>query len=164
MFHFRSKFDIKLLFTKMPLIETLNPSVENRYWNQTHTGNLTKSSFYKLLRISMFKLFFIFNGKLYEQLDSPYGPSLANVFMSFWKHLNWKLSNSFQACIVHRGVVDNTFLLFRSNFLNSKKFTLEIEENVHCLYWLWKSVMKTINLWNQLIISLHFHIFTSQDF
>ena len=31
--------------------------------NQKHVNNLTKSSFYKVLKISMFESFFIFDGK-----------------------------------------------------------------------------------------------------
>ena len=83
---FMASFDIKSLFTNIPLTETLNLCVQNLYRNQTHVDNLTQSSFYSLLKITMFKSFCIFDGKLYEQCDgvavgSPLGPTLATVFM-----------------------------------------------------------------------------------
>ena len=67
---FMASFNIKSLFTNMSLTETLNLCVQNLYRNQTHVNNLTKSSFYKLLKIAMFESFFIFDGKFYEQCDS----------------------------------------------------------------------------------------------
>ena len=83
---FMASFDIKSLFTNIHLTETLNLCVQNLCRNQTHVGNLTQSSFYSLLKITMFESFCIFDGKLYEQCDdiamgSPLGPTLATVFM-----------------------------------------------------------------------------------
>ena len=80
-----ASFDIKSPFTNIPLTETLNLCVQNLYRNQTHVGNLTESSFYSLLKVSMFESFFILDGKIYEQCDgvamgSPLGSTLANVF------------------------------------------------------------------------------------
>ena len=66
---FMASFDIKSLFTNISLTETLNLCVQNLYRNQTHVNNLTKSSFYKLLKITIFESFFIFDGKFYEQCD-----------------------------------------------------------------------------------------------
>ena len=83
---FMASFDIKSLFTDIPLTETLSLCVQNLYKNQAHVNNLTKSSFYKLPKITMPESFFIFDGKFYEQCDgvamgSPLGPTLANVFI-----------------------------------------------------------------------------------
>ena len=130
----------------MPLTETLNLCVQNLYRNQTHVNNLTKSSFYKLLTITMFESFFIFDGKFYEQCDgvamgSPLGPTLANVFMCHFENIWLENCPSHFKPIVYRHFVDDTFLLFRSedhvekfrNYLNKQpkniKFTSEIEEN-----------------------------------
>ena len=66
---FMTSFDIKSLLTNIPLTETLNLCVQNFYRNQAHVGNLPKSSFYSLLKITMFESFFIFDGKFYEQWD-----------------------------------------------------------------------------------------------
>ena len=107
---------------------------------------MTKSSFYKLLKITMFESFFIFDGKFYEQCDavvmgSPVGPTLANVFMCHFENIWLENCPSHFKPIVYRRFVDDTFLLFRSkdhvekfkNYLNKQhkniKFTSEIEEN-----------------------------------
>ena len=59
---FMASFDIKSLFTNVPLTKTLNLWIQNLYRNQTHIDNLTKSSFYNLLKITMFESFCIFEG------------------------------------------------------------------------------------------------------
>ena len=143
-----ASFGIKSLFTNIPLTETLHLCVQNLYRNQAHVSNLNKSSFYKLLKITMFESFFIFDGKFYEQCDgvamgSTLGPTLANVFMSqIWLE---NCPSHFKP-IVYRRFVDDTFLLFRSkdhvekfrNYLNKQykniKFPSEIEENGSLLF------------------------------
>ena len=114
-----ASFDIKSLFTNIPLTETLNLCVQNLYKNQTHVNNLNESSFYKLLKITMFGSFFIFDGKFYEQCDgvamgSPLGPTLANVFMCHFENIWLENCPSHFKPIVYRRFVDDTFLLFRS--------------------------------------------------
>ena len=143
---FMESFDIKSLFTNIPLTEKLNLCVQNLYRSQRHVNNLTKSSFYKLLKITMFESFFIFDGKFYEQCDgvamgSPLGPTLANVFMCHFENIWLENCPSHFKPIVYRRFVDDTFVLFRSkdhvekfrNYLNKQhkniKFTSEIEDN-----------------------------------
>ena len=89
---FITSFDIKSLFTNIPLTETLNLGVQNLYRNQAHVSNLTKSSVYNLLKITMFESFFIFDGKFYEQCDGvamgyPLGPTLTNVFIYHFENI-----------------------------------------------------------------------------
>ena len=89
---FMESFDIKSLFSNIPLTEKLNLCVQNLYRSQRHVNNLTKSSFYKLLKITMFESLFIFDRKFYDQSDSvamssPLGPTLANVFMCHFKNI-----------------------------------------------------------------------------
>ena len=143
---FMASFDIQSLFTNIAPTETLNLCVQNLYRNQTHVNNLTKSSFYKLLKITMFESFFIFDGKFYEQCDgvamgSPLEPTLANVFMCHFENIWLENYPSHFKPIVYRRFVDDTFLLFLSkdhiekfrNYLNKQhkniKFTSEIEKN-----------------------------------
>ena len=87
---FMASFDMKSLFTNIPLTETLNLCVQNLYRNQAHVKNLTKSSFYKLLKMTVFESFFVFGGKFNEYFDGgamsfPLGPKLANVLMCHLK-------------------------------------------------------------------------------
>ena len=107
-------FDIKSIFINIPLTETLN-----LHRNHTHVNNLTKGSFYKLLKIIMFESFFIFDGKIYEQCDgvaigSPLGPTLANAFMCHFENICLENCPSRFKPIVYRQFVDDTFLPFRS--------------------------------------------------
>ena len=52
-----ASFDIKSLFTNIALTEMLNLCIQNLYRNQRHVKNMTKTSFYKLLKITMFESF-----------------------------------------------------------------------------------------------------------
>ena len=89
---FMASFDIKSHFTNTPLTETLNLCVQNLYRNQTHVQNFTKTSFFKLIQMSMFESFFIFDGKFYQQCDGvamgyPLGPTLTNIFMCRFENI-----------------------------------------------------------------------------
>ena len=137
-----ASFDIKSLFTSIPLAETLNVCVQNLYKNQVHFT----SSFYKLLKITMFESFLIFDGKFYEQCDdvATVGPTLANVFMCHFENIWFENCLSHFKPIVYRRFVDDTLLLLRSknhvekfrSYLNKEhknvKFTSETGEMVRC--------------------------------
>ena len=89
---FYGKFWCKSLFTNIPLTESLNLCIQNLYGNQTHVNNLTQSSSYKLVKITMFESFFIFDWKFYEHCDgiamgSTLGPTLANDFMCHFESI-----------------------------------------------------------------------------
>ena len=89
---FTISFDMKLLFTNIPLTKTLNLCLQNFYKNQTHVNNLVKISFYKLLKITMFEPFFIFDGKVYKQCDVvamgfPLGLTIANDFRCHFENI-----------------------------------------------------------------------------
>ena len=93
---FLASFNIKSLFTNIPLTKTLNFCVQNLYRNQTHVGNFTQSSFYSCLKTTIVESFFIFDGNCYEQCDDvamgcPLGTTLVNVFM--WHFENIWLEN-----------------------------------------------------------------------
>ena len=113
-------FDMKSLFTNVILIETLNPCVQSLYRNQTHVGNLNKSSFYSLLKVTMFELFLIFDLQFYEHFDgaamsSSLVPTLANIFRSHFENI-W-LENypvRFKQS-VYRQFVDDAFFEQRPN-------------------------------------------------
>ena len=143
---FMASFDIKSLSTNIPLRETLNLCLQNLYRNQARVKNLTKSSFYKLVKITMFESIFIFDGKFYEQCDgvtmgSTLGSALANVFIRNFESIWLENCPSLFKPIVYRRFVDDKFLLFRSkdhvekfrNCLNKQykniKVTSEIGEN-----------------------------------
>ena len=138
-------FDIKSLFTNIPVTETIGLCVENLYRNQAHIDSLSKSSFRRLLEMTMYESFFIFDQKYYKQCDgvamgSPLGPTLANLFMFHFEKIWLEHCPTQFKPVVYRRYVDDTFLLFRSTehaekfkrYLKQHKniaFTSEIEQN-----------------------------------
>ena len=82
-------FDVKSLFTNIPLSFTLNLILESIYVdNSTEWNGLNKSRLLKLLSWSTKNTTFQFNNKFYKQLDgvamgSPIGPLLADVMMNY---------------------------------------------------------------------------------
>ena len=122
-----ASFDIKSFFTNISLNETLNICVQNLYKNKAHIKNLTKSSFYNLLKIAMFESFFIFNGKFYEKCNgvamaTTLELTLANVFTCRFENIWLEICPSHFKEIVYRRFVDDTFLLFPSKGV-VEKFT-----------------------------------------
>ncbi len=141
---FMASFDVKSLFTNIPLAETLDICVNNLYSSSSAPADFSKEVFQSLLRSAVSETFFTFEGKLYQQIDgvamgSPLGPTLANAFLCHYEKI-W-----LDACpvafkpVYYRRYVDDTFLLFSHpshvplflNFLNGQhrniEFTSEIE-------------------------------------
>ena len=152
-----ASFDVKSLFTNIPLNETINIILnclftENEYLDCPLFGNsdevhaLSRPQFKELLELACLDNHFIFNEAMYKQIDgvamgSPLGPTLAMAFMCFMEG-KW-LSDcpvDFKP-LFYRRYVDDTFLIFKSpthvklflDYLNSKhpniKFTCDNEEN-----------------------------------
>ena len=137
-------FDVVSLFTTIPLNESIDLAV-----SYIVDGNpnlkLSKADLTKLFSFATSHTNFLFNGKMYDQIDgvamgSPLAPVLANLFLGHYEHI-WL--NNYQGPSVHfyRRYVDDTFCLFNTendallffDFLNSQhpniKFTMEKEAN-----------------------------------
>ena len=110
-------FTNESLFTNIPLEETINMCVDKLFENNTKVNNLTKESFRSLLELATLESLFIFNGKYYKQKDgvamgSPFGPTLANVFLCHFEE-QWMSDCPIDyKPISYRRYVDDTFLLF----------------------------------------------------
>ena len=107
---------------------------------------LIEIPFKKLLEIAILDCHFLFNKKIYKQVDgcamgSPLGPILANIFMC---NLEENFLNSCPASfkpLIYKRYVDDTFVTFKEkdhaldflNFINTKhpniKFTMEMEKD-----------------------------------
>ena len=144
---FMASFDVENLFTNVPLNETINIILDQLFTlpNSTVIG-LTKDLFKNLLELSVLNSFFIFNGKLYKQIEGlgmglPLGPTFANIFMCFMER-NWLIDCPLDfKPVYYKRYVDDSFLLFKDkshillfqNYLNNKhpniKFTCEYECN-----------------------------------
>ena len=150
-------FDVKSLFTNIPLNETISIILDclfkdndhldcSLYGNTNDTHSLNRLQFKELLQLACLDNHFIFNETMYKQIDgvamgSPLGPTLAMAFMCFMEE-KW-LSNcplDFKPQF-YRRYVDDTFLIFKSSthvhlfleYINSQhpniKFTCDNEVN-----------------------------------
>ena len=98
--------------------ETINLCVENLFKDRTHVDNLSKDSFRELLTTTMCESLILFDQEFYKQndgvaVDSPLGPTLANVFLCYHEKICVQNCLSEFKPVVYRRYVDDTFLLFR---------------------------------------------------
>ena len=134
-------FDVKSLFTSVPLKETIDICAKVLYEN-TDIG-LSKRNFIALMNTATSGIEFSFDGEMYCQTDgvamgSPLGPTLANIIMGYLESKYFETNSS---PIAYYRYVDDCFILFRNKedcdrmFLGfnslhpSIKFTLEAENN-----------------------------------
>ena len=130
-----ASFDVKSLFTQIPLNETIDICVNELFkdLDSRKEGEMdlltvdykgkhsyfTKKDFKQMMKLACLDMHFLFNGSLYKQVDgmamgSPLGPTLANAFMCYWEE-KW-LKNcpiSFKP-LTYKRYVDDTFLIFSS--------------------------------------------------
>ena len=141
-----ASFDIKSLYTNVPLNETINIILDQAFHNNSEYCKFDKGQLKKYLELSLLDNYFLFDKQLYKQLDGlamgqPIAPILANIFLCY-NEKKW-LDNcpvEFKP-VLYRRYMDDTFLLFRENnhinqFLNylnlqhkSIKFTKEVERD-----------------------------------
>ena len=142
-----ASFDIKSLFTNVPLGETIDIVADTLYdVLQKPVLSFNKNFFKTLLELSVRDVLFFFNNVLYSLINgvgmgNPLGPTLANAFLCHHE-IKWldNCPSDFKP-IFYRRYVDDTFILFRDpshvakflDYLNSQnsciKFTVDIENN-----------------------------------
>ena len=116
---FMGSLDVDSLFTNIPLEETINICTNLLYNNEDVIEGINKSEFKNLLSLATQESYFIFNYVLYKQKDgvamgSPLGPTMANVFLSFYE-VKWleQCPKEFKPAF-YRRYVDDIFVLFES--------------------------------------------------
>ena len=87
---FMGSFDADSLSTNIPLEETINICTNLLYNNEDVIEGINKSEFKKLLLLATQESYLVFNDVLYKHKDgvfigSPLGPTMANVFLSFYE-------------------------------------------------------------------------------
>ena len=139
-------FDVKSLFTNVPLKEVIDICTDKLYLITKPT--LRKENFVKLLKIATCDVRFSFNNEMYTQHDgvamgSPLGPTLANIFMGF---LESKVMSKTRNKIHYFRYVDDCFVVTENereldNFYkllnethDSINFTCEKENNNEISY------------------------------
>ena len=80
-------FDVKSLFTNIPLKKVIKIILKRVYDDKEITTNLKPRTLKKLLKDCCMKTPFSFNNELYHQIEgvsmgSPLGPTLANILMT----------------------------------------------------------------------------------
>ena len=146
--HFSRKFlvscDVTSLFTNIPLQETID-IVINLISNHNPNLNITKKELKKLFLFVTSQTHFIFNSKLYNQIDgvamgSPLAPVHANIFVGFYKS-KWLNEYNLNKPKFYLRYVDDILAAFHKeqdslnflNFLNKRhpniKFTIEKQIN-----------------------------------
>ena len=87
-----TSLDFESLFTNIPLKEIIKNCVNNLFSDNFYSGKLSRKDLHKLLKLSTTESTFIFDNKLYEQIDgaamgSPLGPTLAKAFLCHYEKI-----------------------------------------------------------------------------
>ena len=141
-----ASFDVESLFTNIPVVETINIAIDSLFSHCNVIQGIPRKLFRSMLDISVTNSYFLFDKKLYKQLDGvgmglPLGPTFANIFLCFHER-NWLANcpSEFRP-VLYRRYVDDCFLVFNHishvnkflSFLNQQhpkiKFTKEVETN-----------------------------------
>ena len=116
---FMGSLDVDSVFTNISLKETISICTSLIYKNVDVIEGINKSAFENLLSLATQESYFMFNDILYKQKDgvamgSPLGPTMANVFLSFYE-IKWleQCPNEFKP-VFYRRYVDDIFVLFES--------------------------------------------------
>ena len=128
---FMCSFDVKSLFTNVPLMETIDICIRRLFQDRDVVEGLNAREFRQLLIYATRESHFLANGIVYDQADgvamgSPLGPVLADMFMSDFEEQ--VLADYYGNCpTLYRRYVDDTFLMFdsRSHALDFFKFVNE---------------------------------------
>ena len=85
-FPFMASFDVTSLFTCVPLEEVINICLDKLFANTNTVNNLNRTQLYKMLSFTLKQNHFLFDDKVYNQVDgvamgSPLRPVMANIFL-----------------------------------------------------------------------------------
>ena len=121
---FMCSFDVKSLFTNVPLNETINICLDLLYRCDDITPPVIKEDLLRKLLVQCTSdVEFSFNGLMYRQVDgvamgSPLGPILANIFLGYCENSiddgEWPE--------FYRRFVDDTFALFLGDKTDALRF------------------------------------------
>ena len=157
---FMVSLDVDSLFTNIPLDEIIN-IIEKLFSENETVHNLNKDQFKRLLTLATTESYFLFDGELYQQVDSvamgsPLHPTLANIFLCHYEDI-WLRNCSLECSPSYYKHVDNIFVLFESetqveafkNFMNTchpkMKFTFKKEQD-NCFNFLDVKVIREDNV------------------
>ena len=140
-------YDVRSLFTNVPLNRTIDICMDRMYRSDVIVPpTIPEDVLRKLITLSVCNNTFIFDGKVYEQIDgvamgSSLGPVLANIWMTYLEEQHILVSETSTQPVYYRRYVDDTFCLFNNSddaqlflgFINgldpSTQFDLEVESD-----------------------------------
>ena len=137
-------FDVKSLFTNIPLTETIDIALDLLFTQQPNF-HINRYDLKQLFNIATSQTHFLFNEHFYDQTDgvamgSPLAPVLANLFMGYHEK-NWLTNYDGSNVLFYRRYVDDIFCIFDNendaslflNYLNLQHtnitFTVEKEHD-----------------------------------
>ena len=141
-----ASLDVESLFTKIHLERTIKNCVNDLFSNNIYSGKLSRKNIHELLKRATTESSFIFDNKLYKQVDgvgmgSPLEPTLANAFFCHYGKIWLNECPSHFKPVVYRRYVNDIFVRFKYeehlklfvNYMNSKhkhiKFDFETEDS-----------------------------------
>ena len=144
---YMASLNVESLCTNIPLKETVKNYVNDLFSNNFYSGKLSRKDLNELLKLATIESSFIFDNKLYKQIDgvalvSPLGPTLANAFICHYEKIWLNECPQFKP-MVYKRYVDDIFVVFKSkehlklfvNYTNLKhsniKFTFETEDSIN---------------------------------
>ena len=143
--YFMCSSDVTSLFTNVPVNETIDIIIEKLFpGDDSKYYNMSKKEFRQLLSLAVKDSVFIFDKKIFKQVEglamgSPLAPVMANIFLCHFEKLWLQECPDAYKPKEYIRYVDDTFLLFEdiqqahqfSNYINSRhvniKFTIEEE-------------------------------------
>ena len=111
---FLCSYDVCSLFTNVPLAETIEICANALYDGELTPPPFPRAVFVELMQTATSSVEFSFNNIMHRQIDgvamgSPLGPSLANIFVGYYKALLFKRVNK---PLMYYRYVDDTFTVF----------------------------------------------------
>ena len=137
-----ASFDVKSLYTNVPLETTIDIILRRIYTNHELTTSLTKKEMKELLLLCTKNVHFTFNGQIYIQVDGvakgyPLAPWLADIFMielerslipNLQKITFWRRYVNGTICLVKIGSIEYIRSVLNS-YRKNIQFTYEVESN-----------------------------------
>ncbi|CAF4387530.1 unnamed protein product [Rotaria sp. Silwood2] len=117
-------FDVVNLYTNIPVDETINIILKKLYEDRPVPPIIERNDLKALLTFATTKSHFLFDGKIYDQIDgvsmgSPLAPLLAEIFLQEFEKKN--LSSFENLGILYwKRYVDDTFVLLNPKFSTDK--------------------------------------------